>query len=350
MKLDTQLWGLGDAAARAAVLADIGLDGAFTFEGPHDVFTPLVLASGVPLDLYTNAAIGLPRNPIQLAHQAWDLQALSEGRFALGLASQVRAQIERRYGTDFHPPLGRMRELVGALRAIFDAWQNGSRLDFRGDYYTHTLMPPLFNPGPLAVGPPPIWLGGLGPKMVEMAATVADGLLVMPFCTERFFTEHTLAAVDRGLATSGRTRSEFAIVCESIICCGRDEAEMAAAEEGVRMLLSFYGSTPAYRPVLEAHGWGDLQLELNAMTKANEWDRMPALIDDDMLRTLSIVGTPAQVARQLVDRFDGIAERVGFYFPYGIADDTIGEIVDTVRSLESRESQTPTTPTTPNGV
>ena len=333
MKLDTQLFGPALASERAATLAGIGLDGAFTFEGPHDVFTPLVLAApSQSLDLYTNAAIALPRNPIQLAHQAWDLQALSGGRFALGLASQVRAQIEKRYGAEFHPPLGRMRELVAALRAIFDTWQNGTRLDFRGDYYTHTLMPPLFNPGPLDVGPPPIWLGGLGPKMVEMVATVADGLLVMPFCTERFFTEHTLVAVDKGLVASGRTRDDFDIVCESIVCVGRDDAELATAAEGVRFLLSFYGSTPAYRPVLDAHGWGDLQSELNAMTKQNQWDRMPALIDDEMLRTLAVVGTPTEVAAQLVARFHGVAERVAFYFPYAIADDLIAEVVAAVRS------------------
>lgn len=339
VKLDTQLFGLGEAQARAAVLAELGLDGVFTFEGPHDVFTPLVLAApGTSLDLYTNAAIALPRNPIQLAHQAWDLQALSEGRFALGLASQIRTQIEKRYGTDFHPPLGRMRELVAAMRAIFDSWQNGSRLDFRGDYYTHTLMPPLFNPGPLEWGPPPIWLGGLGPRMVEMAATVADGLLVMPFCTERFFTEHTLVAVDKGLAASQRSRADFSIVCESIVAVGRDEQELATATEGVRFLLSFYGSTPAYRPVLDAHGWGDLQTELNAMTKSNQWDRMPALIDEEMLRTLAIVGSPAEVADQLVARFDGVASRVGFYFPYAIADDLIADLVSSVRERLSRST------------
>ena len=333
MKLDTQLWGLSEAPERAAQLRGLGLDGVFTFEGPHDVFTPLVLASATPdLDLYTNVAIGLPRNPIQLAHQAWDLQALSGGRFALGLGSQVRAQIERRYGAEFHPPVGRMRELVGALRAIFDSWQNGSRLEFRGEFTQHTLMPPLFNPGPVAGGPPPIWLGGLGPKMVEMAATVADGLLVMPFCTERFLTEHTLVAVDRGLAASGRTRDEFSLVCEAIICCGRDEAELAAAEDGVRMLLSFYGSTPAYRPVLEAHGWGDLQPELNAMTKSNRWGEMSTLIDNEMLRTLSVYGSPAEVGAELDRRFGSVADRVGFYFPYGIADETIGELVDATRS------------------
>ena len=235
MRLDTQLFGLADAAARAGELAALGLDGVFTFEGPHDVFTPLVLAAPVGgLDLYTNVAIALPRNPVQLAHQAWDLQTLARGRFSLGLGSQVKAQVERRYGAPFSPPVARMREMVGALRAVFDTWQHGTRLDFRGDYSTHTLMPPLFNPGPLEWGPPPILLGGLGPKMVEMAATVADGLLVMPFCTKRFLDEHTLVAMDRGLTASGRSRAEFAVTCEVIISCGRDEAEQAEADAGAR--------------------------------------------------------------------------------------------------------------------
>lgn len=337
MKLDTQLFGLGEAAARAATLRDVGFDGVFTFEGPHDVFTPLVLAApSSGLDLYTNAAIALPRNPIQLAHQAWDLQALGDGRFALGLASQIRTQIEKRYGAEFHPPLGRMRELVAALRAIFDSWQHGTRLDFRGDHYHHTLMPPLFNPGPLESGPPPIWLGGLGPKMVEMAATVADGLLVMPFCTERFLTERTLVAVQRGLDASDRDRSDFSLVCESIVAVGRDESEMASATEGVRFLLSFYGSTPAYRPVLDLHGWGEVQTELNTLSKAGRWDLMPALIDDEMLHTLAVVGAPHDVADQLVARFDGVADRLGCYFPYAIADDCLADMVSAVRHRSDR--------------
>lgn len=332
MKLDTQLFGLAGAGERALELARLGVDGVFTFEGPHEPFMPLALAAGAGagVDIYTNAAIALPRNPIQLAHQAWDLQALSGGRFALGLASQVRGQIERRYGAAFHPPVARMRELVAALRAIFAAWQDRVPLDFRGDYYTHTYMPPLFDPGPVAGGPPPIWLGGLGPRMVEMAATVADGLLVMPFCTERFLAEHTLPAVDAGLAASGRARQDFAIVCEAIVATGRDEAELASATAGVRALLGFYGSTPAYRPVLDAHGWGDAQTELHALSRAGDWDRMAAVIDDEMLRTLALVGEPADVAARMVHRFDGVARRVAMYFPYDIADATVGSLVDEV--------------------
>jgi probable F420-dependent oxidoreductase len=340
MLLDTQLWGLGEAAARAGQLADLGLDGAFTFEGPHDVFTPLVLAApGTCLDLYTNVAIGLPRNPIQLAHQAWDLQALSGGRFTLGLGSQVRAQIERRYGAEFHPPVARMAELVASLRAIFETWQHGTRLDFHGDFHSHTLMPPLFNPGPLDCGPPPILLGGLGPKMVEMAATVADGLLVMPFCTERFFRERTMPAVRRGLDASGRTLDDFTLVCEVIVACGRNESELAEADAGVRMLLGFYGATAAYRPVLDLHGWAGRQNELNALARSGGWDQMSALVDDEMLATIAIRGNPAEVARQLVARFGDLADRVAFYFPYAIADDTIRAIVTAVRVLTSEQRE-----------
>src|SRR5664280_915821 len=193
MKIDTMLAGLEDAPAHARRLEELGVDGAFTFEGPHDVFTPLILAAGATttLELATNVAIAFPRNPVQLAHQAYDLQVLSKGRFTLGLGSQIRAQVEKRYGASFHRPIARMRELVAALRAIFAAWETGERLDFRGEFSSHTLMPPMFNPGPNPYGMPPLALGGLGPQMVRLAAEVADGVLIMPFNTARHFAERS---------------------------------------------------------------------------------------------------------------------------------------------------------------
>ena len=185
MKFDTMLAGLNDAAAHARRLEELGVDGAFTFEGPHDVFTPLILAAGATttLELATNVAIAFPRNPVQLAHQAYDLQLLSGGRFTLGLGSQIRAQVEKRYGASFDRPVARMREMVGALRAIFATWETGEPLDFRGEFWSHTLMPPLFNPGPNPFGPPSIALGGLGPQMLRLAAEVGDAVFVMPFDT-----------------------------------------------------------------------------------------------------------------------------------------------------------------------
>ena len=331
-KIDTQLRSFAGAAAEASELADAGIDGVFSFEGPHDGFVPLTLAApNSRVDLYTNVAIALPRNPMQLAYLANDLQLLSGGRFMLGLGSQIKPQIEKRFGAPFDPPVARMRELVQAMRAIFDAWATGERLRFEGDFYRHTLMTPMFNPGPNSHGAPPVLLGALGPMMTRMTAEVADGLLVMPFSTEQFFTEHTLPNVAAGLAAAGRSRDELTIISQAIVCVGRNEAEYAAAVGGAKGLLSFYGSTPSYRPVLDAHGWGDLHVELNALSKQGRWVDMIGLIDDDILQTIAVCGTPAEVAAQLVRRFDGVADRVAFYMPYVASNELIAATVDAVR-------------------
>jgi probable F420-dependent oxidoreductase len=329
MKIDTMLAGLEDAPAHARRLEQLGVDGAFTFEGPHDVFTPLILAAGATttLELATNVAIAFPRNPVQLAHQAYDLQLLTHGRFSLGLGSQVRAQVEKRYGASFDRPIARMRELVGALRAIFATWETGERLNFRGEFWSHTLMPPMFNPGPNPYGPPSIALGGLGPQMIRLASEVADGVLVMPFNTATHFASRSVPAIDEGLARGGRDRSSLIVTGEVIVCCGRTEEEMETARMAGRWLLSFYASTPAYRPVLESEGWGELQPELNELSKSGRWEEMPGLIDDGMLAALAAVGSPKEVALDIADRFGGQVDRVGFYTPYLISEETLGQIV-----------------------
>ena len=325
MKIMTALFGPTDVVQRATLLKEAGASGVFTFEGPHDVFTPLVLASTVPgLDVMSNVAIALPRNPVQLAHQANDLQLLSEGRFILGLGTQIRTQIEKRYGAEFDRPVARMKELVGALRAIFATWDTGERLDFRGEFYRHTLMTPTFVPGPNPFGPPPIYLGALGPRLTRTTAEVADGLLVMPFGSKRFLHETTMPAVLEGLAAAGRSDDDFAVVPEIIVSVGSDERDHAST----RMLLAFYGSTPAYRPVLDAHGWGDLQPELNAMSKQGRWQEMATLIDDEMLHTIAACGTPAEVAAHIRDRVEGVSDRICLYQPGPIAVDALAEIVD----------------------
>lgn len=326
MKVMTALFGPGDAVHRAEALKEAGASGVFTFEGPHDVFTPLVLASQVnDLDVMSNVAIAFPRNPIQLAHQAHDLQLLSEGRFILGLGTQVRAQIEKRYGTEFDRPVERMKEQVGALRAIFDTWATGERLDFRGEYYRHTLMTPTFVPPPNPFGPPPIYLGALGPRLTRATAEVADGLLVMPFGTRKFLHENTMPAVRAGLAAAGRSEEDFEVVPEVIVsvATGRDDDHLST-----RRLLAFYGSTPAYRPVLDAHGWGDLQPELNAMSKQGRWQEMTSLISDEILHTIAACGTPAEVAAHVRARVDGVSDRLCLYQTGPIATDALAEIVD----------------------
>ena len=319
MRILTALFGPTDAADRARALRDAGAAGVFTFEGPHDVFAPLTLASTVGgLDLMTNVAIAFPRNPIQLAHQAYDHQLLSGGRFTLGLGTQIRTQIEKRYGSAFDRPVPRMREFVGALRAVFATWETGQRLDFHGEFYRHTLMTPTFNPGPNPFGPPPIYVGALGPRLTRMAAEVADGLLVMPFSSTRFLREATLPAVREGLAASGR--SDFVVVPEVIVSAGDDHA-------ATRRLLAFYGSTPAYRPVLDLHGWGDLQPQLHALSKQGRWAEMGGLISDEVVHTIAACGTAQQIAAHLRERADGVSHTVCLYQPGPIPVDTLAAVV-----------------------
>jgi probable F420-dependent oxidoreductase len=333
MRIDTQLSApLGSVAEEAERLRAAGFDGGFTFEGPNDVFLPLVEAARSGLDIYTNVAIAFPRSPLHLAHTAWDLQRLSGGRFALGLGTQVRRHIESRYSAAWTRPVARMRELVLATKAIFTAWQDGSPLDFDGEFFHHTYLPPLFRPAALDSGPPPIWVGAVGPKLTHAVAEVADGLLVHPFHTERFLHDHTLPNVEAGLASAARARVDFSVIADVIVCVGRDERELATADAGTRSLLGFYGSTPAYAPVLAAHGWGDLQPELAQMVREGRWADMPQAIDDDLLEALSVRGTPAEVAVELRRRYDGIADRVGFYLPYGHDPDVVTEIIDAVRT------------------
>ncbi|OBF10883.1 LLM class F420-dependent oxidoreductase [Mycobacterium sp. ACS4054] len=297
-----------DAAASA--------DGLFTFEGQHDVFFPLIVAAGTTgLELMTNVAIAPPRSPLHLAHAAYDLQLYSGGRFRLGLGSQVKAHIEKRYGSKWERPAARMAETIAAIKAIFAAWEGRARLDFRGEFFTHTIMAPNFNPGPNPFGPPPVLLGALGPVMTRTAAEVADGLLVMPFNSGRHFAERTLPAVDEGLRRSGRSAEDFEIIVQAMVAVGRDEADLAAAKAGVAGLISFYGSTPAYLPVLEAEGWADVQPELNALSKQGRFPEMRRLISDEMVARIGIVGTPEDCAQQIAARFGEHAAEVCCYFP-----------------------------------
>ena len=313
-------------------MRDAGASGVATFEGQHDVFAPLTLAATVGgLDLMTNVAIAFPRNPIHLAHQAIDHQVLSGGRFILGLGTQVRAQIEKRFGAQFDSPVARMTELVAALRAIFEAWNTGARLNFRGEYYRHTLMTPTFSPGPNPYGSPPIYVGALGPKLTRATAEHADGLLVMPFGSKRFLHHNTLPAVREGLQASGRHIDDFAIIPEIIVSAGDTDADRESADAGTRRLLAFYGSTPAYRPVLAAHGWQDLQPELNAMSKQGRWQEMGALIDDEIMHTIAACGTPAEIAAHIRDRVDGVSDTVCLYQSGPIGLSTLAAIVDELR-------------------
>jgi len=333
LKVDVQLSNsVVDAAQRAQVFEQLGVDGVFSFENAHDVFFPLVAAAPVcSLDLMTNVAMAFPRSPIHMAHAAHDLHLLSKGRFRLGLGSQVKAHVEKRYGSRWGSPVAHMRESIEATRAILQSWQDGSRVDYRGEYTTHTLSTPAFTPKPNPYGVPKVLVGALGPKMNELAAEVADGNLVMPFNTERHMRERTWPAIMRGLEKSGRDRSDIEVIAEVLVGVGRNDEELDAAR-GVRTVLSFYGSTPAYRAVLEIEGWDALQPELNALSKQGGWAEMANLVTDDMVDTLAVHGTPDAVAAQIVQRY-GDCDRICAYFPGYQAED--GLIADFVSALKA---------------
>jgi len=340
MKVDISLAMSGplDAVPRAAELQGLGADGLFSFENAHDVFFPLVLAStSCQIDLMTNVAMAFPRSPLHLAYAANDLQLLTEGKFRLGLGSQIRPHIQKRYGSVWEKPVAQMREWVSATKAILDHFAGEGPFDFRGQWTTHTLMTPNFNPGPNPYGKVPVLVGALGPKMCEMTAEVADGLLVMPFNSERHFAERTMPAVERGFTKAGRDRKDFEIILEVICAVGQTDEEIAAAATGVKTLLGFYGSTPSYKPVLDVEGWGDLQPELNTLSKQGDWVGMAKMINEDVLRTIAVVGTPKEVAAEIVRRFGHEADRVCLYFPgYPISDDCIAE---TIRELKAASGE-----------
>jgi probable F420-dependent oxidoreductase len=319
---------LASVAEETRRLHDIGVDGVYTQEANSDVMFPLLLAArSAPLDVYTNVAIAFPRSPMHLAYAAFDLQRVSRGRFALGIGSQIRPHVEKRFSARFGNPVAHTRELVEALRAIFRCFHDGARLDFRGEYYTHTLMTPTFIPARLDGDPPPIWVGALGPRMTQMAAEVADGVLIHPFNTETYLRTVTQPRVAAGLAIAGRERAHFTLGVDVLACVYASDQEREVAEQACRSNLAFYASTPSYRVTLDAHGWGELQPELNRMTKAGRWSEMPALIDDALLDELCVRGTPAVAGRELRRRYEGIADRVSLSVPYHLPAPTLAALV-----------------------
>jgi probable F420-dependent oxidoreductase len=296
----------------------VGYDGIWSAETNHDPFLPLALAAEHTerIELGTGIAVAFARNPMTLAVMANDLQTLSKGRFLLGLGSQIKPHIEKRFSMPWSHPAPRMRELILAIRAIWTSWSDGSRLAFRGEFYRHTLMTPIFDPGPNPFGNPRIFLAAVGERMTEVAGEVADGMLAHGFTTGRYLREVTLPALERGLAGAGRSRSDVEISYPGMVVTGTDEAGFEAAAHAIRAQLAFYGSTPAYQPVLALHGWGDLHRDLNTLSKRGDWDGMAALIDDDVLNAFAVVGPLDDIAGKILERFDGVVDRFNFYAPY----------------------------------
>lgn len=293
-------------------LEAIGYDRAFSFEAKHDPFVPLAVAGEhtARIELGTAIAIAFARTPMTLANTAWDLQTVTGGRFALGLGTQVRPHVVERFGMPWSQPAARMRELVLAIRAIWDCWEHGTPLDVRGEFYTHTRMIPAFDPGPNPFGRPPVLTAGVGPRMTEVAGEVADGFLVHPLNTRRSLEELTVPAIARGAARAGRDQSAVELVCVTIVVTGRDDEQYRRSYEAVRRQLAFYGSTPAYAPVLELEGYGDLHPELKALARDGRWDDMAGLVDDDLVERVAVCGEPSTIAPAIRSRIDGISDRV----------------------------------------
>jgi probable F420-dependent oxidoreductase len=293
-------------------LEAIGYDGVFSFEAKHDPFVALAVAAEhtTRVRLGTAIAIAFARTPMNLAYLGYDLQLVTGGRFVLGLGSQVRPHIVHRYGAAWSEPARRMHELVRAVGAVFDTWETGEPLAFEGDFYRHTLMIPAFDPGPNPYGRPPVYVGGFGPRMVEVAGEVADGLITHPFTTRESLETITMPALERGLATASRARTDVQVVCATLVVTSDRADELERLRGVARQQLAFYGSTPAYASTLECHGWADLHPELNRLSKAGRWEDMAGLIDDDVLDAIAVVGEPATIAGKLRARLDGIADAV----------------------------------------
>jgi len=309
---------LEDVPARARLMEDMGYEGVFTLDTNIEPFLALLLAAEHTkrIELITGVAIAFARSPMTLALQAWNLQKYSGGRMVLGLGSQVRAHIENRFSMPWAAPAEKMRELILAVRAIWDCWGRGTPLNFRGKHYKHTLMTPVFNPVPIGLPDPKIYLGALGPKMIEVAGEVADGLYGHPFNTMKFIEEVQLPQLRVGLEKSGRTLKDFDMPAMIITITGRDDEEMAKADFAMRKLLAFYGSTPPYFPVLELHGWGDLGPRLNRMSKEGKWNEMADLFTPEMVEAFAVKGRPEEIPALIAQRCKGLIDRVTLYAPY----------------------------------
>ena len=295
-----------------AELESIGYDTGFSFESRHDPFLPLALASTTTehLRLGTAVAIGFARNPMVLANIGHDLARITGGRFVLGLGSQVRPHIERRFSETWSRPAARMRELVLAIRAIWDCWDGRAPLEFRGEFYRHTIMAPAFDPGPHPHGAPPIFLGGFGPRMIGVAGEVADGLIVHPFNTRRSIERIVRPALAEGAARAGRDAGAVELVWVTMVVTWSTDEERDRAMRSAKDQLAFYGSTPAYAPVLELHGFGELHAELNRRSKEGRWDEMAALVPDELVEQVAVVGERSTVAAQVQARCEGVTDSV----------------------------------------
>ena len=333
MKIDAGVAAnLNTIATEAAALERLGYDGVRVAELNHDPFLPLTLAAEATerIELVTSVAVAFARNPMTLATLAHDLNAFSGGRLVVGLGSQVKPHIERRFSMPWHKAARQMREFLEAMQAIFDCWYNGERLEYVGEYYQHTLMPKTFRPENTDGPRPRIALSATGPLMTQVAAELADGMIMHPFSSARYVREVTLPAIETGLGKRGLELDEFDLDYAPLSAVGTTDEQLERAIETVRGRIAFYGCTVAYRPVLELHGWGALQDELIPLNRAHRTEEMAALIDDDILNTLAVIGSPSDVVDQMKERFGGVIARTSLSLS-GLPDEVVAETLDRLR-------------------
>jgi len=302
---------LETVGAQAKELEEMGYSGIMTAETSHDPFFPLLVAAQNTgrVELVTSIAVAFARTPMIMANIGHDLNAFSKGRLVLGLGSQIRPHITKRFSMPWSNPAARMREYILAMRAIWANWHEGKPLEFTGKFYTHTLMTPMFTPTNSEFGAPKVFLAAVGPRMTEVAGEVADGMIVHAFTTEKYLRETTMPALERGFAAAGKSRADFEISYPVFVVTGTNEEELAAAEVTTAKAIAFYGSTPAYKPVLDSIGAGELQGELNTMSKQGRWDEMGTLITPDILKDFAVVGEPGTIAAQIKDRYGDLIDR-----------------------------------------
>ena len=333
MKIDAPISAdMHRVAGQAKRLEALGYDGLRLAELKHDPFLPLTIAAEhtTKIELVTSVAVAFSRNPMSMATLAHDLNAFSNGRLLLGLGSQVKPHIERRFSMPWHKAAAQMREFIEAMQAIFDCWYDGKRLAYQGAYYQHNLMPATFTPENITGPRPRIILSATGPLMTKVAAEIADGMIMHPFSSAAYMRKVTIPAIKAGLQTSGRTLKDFSLDYAPMIATGTNEEDLQKAIAVLRDRIAFYGCTKAYKPVLDLHGWGDLSDELIALNRQHKNAEMAALITDEMVQTIGITGSPVEVVDIMMQRFDGLVNRTGFSVP-GLSDDDLGDLLARLR-------------------
>lgn len=320
MKFDVTLVSdhLNDVPALAREIEARGFDGIWTPETAHNPFLPLSLAATTTtkVDLGTAIAVAFPRSPMVTAQVAWDIAAQSSGRFCLGLGTQVKAHITRRFSTEWGQPGPRLRDYILALKAIWQTWQHNTPLNYRGEYYTHTLMSPFFQPAPLDRLHIPIYIAGVNEYLCRLAGELCDGFHVHPFHTAEYLRDFILPNIEAGAAKTGRSRADIATTCAIFVVTGNNQQEIEDDKPAIKTQIAFYASTPTYRPVLEHHGWGDLQDKLSVYAREGRWMEMHELISDELLEKVAVIAPYKELAQQVQARYTGLLDRVGYYLPY----------------------------------